>query len=386
MLQTNGHPYTVLTLFTDDCPAWMSDVTSYLNDLDYQANIVRSTDDAWQLVQRQPPDALLAADNNSTLELFQAVRQTLKRDDHPLLVLLADYPPDERYQSMADIIAPPEPIYLLEHQLRTFMRLHSQNAKLTRTSQELRKELDLEKQSATGIELLKNAIVRNVAHELRTPLLQVKTAVALLGEDAGDTSTLVELAQRATTRLEAGVQNITLLNELINESLNRQDFEAVAVKEITDSAIRNLRRSWEHKVNVDRIKVHIPNNLPLVLGDKHRLVIALQLLIDNGLKFSKEYVEVNFRKVKNNVEFAIRDYGIGIPQDKIDKIFDTFYQVDNSTTKAYGGMGIGLAIVRFILERHNTHILVETEVGVGSTFSFSLPIADLNQGKTRSAT
>jgi DNA-binding response OmpR family regulator len=138
MLHTNGHPYSVLTLYTDDCPTWMRDVASYLSDQNYHADIVRSTEDAWQLIQQQPPDALLATNSGSTLELFQTVRQTLKLDDHPLLVLLAEYLPDERYQSMADIIAAPEPIYLLEHQLRTFMRLRSQNAKLNRSNQELR--------------------------------------------------------------------------------------------------------------------------------------------------------------------------------------------------------------------------------------------------------
>src|SRR5690606_29165633 len=129
--------------------------------------------------------------------------------------------------------------------------------------------------------------------------LQVKSAVALMAEDVGDMSTLIGLAQRATTRLEAGVQNITLLNELINEGLENRAFEAVVLKEVLDSAIRNLKRSWEHKDNVERIHAQMPHNLPPVLGDKLRLVISLQLLIDNALKFSQSQVDVIFRRVDN---------------------------------------------------------------------------------------
>jgi signal transduction histidine kinase len=385
MQQANGPLPSLLTLLIDNCPTWLNDISSYLSSANYHSNTVHNADDAWVMLQNQRPDAVLAADSPEIQEFFQAVRESFPPEDQPLLVLIADYyPPNDVYQKTADIIASPEPIYLLEHQLRNFLYLRAQNVKLSLHNQQLVHELDLEKQTATGIEILKNAIVRNVAHELRTPLLQVKSAVALMAEDAGDISTLIDLAQRATTRLEVEVQNITLLNELINESLNKQDFEAVVLKETVDSALRNLRRIWAQKENVDRVKVFLPKNPPLVLGDKHRLAIALQLLIDNALKFSKESkkpVEVIFRHAKKTVHIAVHDYGIGIPQDKIDKIFDPFYQVDNSSTKAYGGMGIGLPIVRFILARHGAAIVVETKVGTGSTFSFSLPAANLNQTK-----
>jgi signal transduction histidine kinase len=84
------------------------------------------------------------------------------------------------------------------------------------------------------------------------------------------------------------------------------------------------------------------------------------------------------KRVGDEVNVAVHDFGIGIPEDKIGHIFDSFYQVDNSTTRSYSGMGIGLAIVRFVLERHNTKIHVTSQVRKGSTFSFKLPVAKLN--------
>jgi signal transduction histidine kinase len=77
------------------------------------------------------------------------------------------------------------------------------------------------------------------------------------------------------------------------------------------------------------------------------------------------------------VYIRIEDHGIGIPSDKVGKIFDVFYQAESSSTRRFGGMGIGLAIVRFILERHQTQITVESRENQGSAFSFSLPFAHI---------
>jgi signal transduction histidine kinase len=107
----------------------------------------------------------------------------------------------------------------------------------------------------------------------------------------------------------------------------------------------------------------------------------MQLLMDNALKFSEEKVEVSAKRIGDQVTIAVQDFGIGIPEDKVNHIFDSFYQVDNSSTRSYSGMGIGLAIVRFVLERHNTQIQVTTQVRKGSTFSFRLPVASIKHAK-----
>ena len=122
-----------------------------------------------------------------------------------------------------------------------------------------------------------------------------------------------------------------------------------------------------------------PRNLPPVFGDKQRLVIAVQLLIDNALRFSQGRVKVSAERVGDMICISVRDKGIGIPPEKKDEVFELFVQVDNTSTRRFAGMGVGLAIARFILEPHGSTIEVESEVGKGSTFSFLLPIAALDE-------
>jgi len=238
----------------------------------------------------------------------------------------------------------------------------------------LRAQLNDQKRTSDELDLLRNAIVRNVSHELKTPLLQIKSAVSLLAEDRrAENTKLAEYAMEATARLEAVVKNITQLAD----SLDIRP-EPMAFKDAVDHAMRNLRRSWEHKGQTERVKVELPDNLPLVFADKQGLGVTLQLLLDNALKFSKKSVRVTARVKSSWVIVSVRDYGIGIAPDKLDKIFDPFYQVDNSSTRRFGGTGVGLAIVRMILERHQEEIKVKSEVGKGSTFSFAVRIAELN--------
>ncbi|MEO8611973.1 MAG: HAMP domain-containing sensor histidine kinase [Chloroflexota bacterium] len=377
MLHPNGHRHNIVTLLNHNCPDWLREISLYLGEANYRSSIAQTTDDAWNLVRTQRPDALLAVDHADSVEMFHNIRKELPMSEQPLLVFISERNQDNGSSFAADFTTQPKPLEALEQQLRMLIELRTKNAALSKENERLQRELQGERQSAGGINILRNSIVRNVAHELRTPLLQVKAAVGLLAEDMGDSTTLIGLAQRATTRLEGVVQNITLLNELVNESFESRAFEPVQIKEVTDSAIRNLRRSWEHKDNVERIVLQIPHRLPPVTGDKHRLAIVMQLLIDNALKFSEDKVEIIAKRVGEEVNIAVHDFGIGIPEDKIGHIFDQFYQVDNSTTRSYSGMGIGLAIVRFVLERHNTKIQVTTQVRKGSTFSFKLPVAKL---------
>jgi signal transduction histidine kinase len=113
------------------------------------------------------------------------------------------------------------------------------------------------------------------------------------------------------------------------------------------------------------------------MGDKQAISTVLQLLVDNALKFSESKVIVSAQSMGSHVRLAVTDYGIGIPEEQREAIFQTFYQVDNSSTRRYGGIGVGLAIVQLILERHNVQISVQSKVGVGSTFSFMLPAASI---------
>jgi CheY-like chemotaxis protein len=126
-----------------------------------------------------------------------------------------------------------------------------------------------------------------------------------------------------------------------------------------------------------RVELELPAELPPVFGDPKRLRQVLDNLIGNAVKFTQEgrRVVVRLRQLASQVEVEVEDEGIGIPAEHQQRIFERFYQVDASSTRAFGGIGLGLSIVRQILDAHGTGIEVDSAVGRGSTFRFRLPLA-----------
>ncbi|MEM9954196.1 MAG: HAMP domain-containing sensor histidine kinase [Chloroflexota bacterium] len=275
--------------------------------------------------------------------------------------------------SDVDAIVPCVPSAIVT-QIKKSVEQHRSKHDLQTQIANLKDEIVTRKRNEQEIELLKNAIVRNVSHELRTPLLQVKSAVALIGEDLADKK-LVYYAQNAVSRLEIHIKNITMLGHSLDTSLS-----PIIVRDAIEYAKRNLMRIWTRQSDSERITVTIAPNLPAIMADKQGLSTVLQLLMDNALKFGKDNdIEVIARKSSDDkVYIAVRDNGIGIADDQLQYIFDSFYQIDDTSTRPYGGAGVGLALVKLILENHDAKIDVDSQLGVGSTFWFELPIANLD--------
>lgn len=323
-------------------------------------------------------DAIITICTPSALQLLAGFKNGGDYTSRPLIILLSDGVVDPEFFDVADMVLPLQSIHL-EQQLHALLRMRADNiahqrerAQTSSKLQQLQAELRTQKRSSAELALLKDAIVQNVSHELKTPLLQVKSAVALLAEDVGKDHKLIGYAADATARLEALVKNITQLATGLDIHLT-----PVIISESVDQALRNLRRNWEHRENTGRIKLKLSENLPAVLADRQGLGTVLQLLIDNALKFSEDDVEVIIEQREQQVYFAVRDHGIGIPKDQLETIFELFYQVDGSTTRRYNGTGVGLAIVKLILDKHLVTIQVESAEGQGSTFSFLLSAAKL---------
>jgi signal transduction histidine kinase len=318
------------------------------------------------------PDAVIAASNPEVVSFFETIRAVFPEPSRPLLLLIsADF---SESSPLADAVLP---LAVLPGQVKAMLEMRTRQIEwfnqcqmLTEENEHLKTALREGQKAKSEVEILKNAIVRNVSHELRTPLLQVKSAVSLLAEDVKDTQ-LIDYATGATARLEMIVKNITMLGGILEN-----EHGPVIVRDTMEYVRRSLRRVWEHRDHTTRIKIDLPTNLPPVLADKQGLSTVLQLLIDNALKFSKDDIEVSARKEGKFITISVRDYGIGIAPDQINRIFDSFYQIDATETRSYGGMGVGLAIVRLILDNHHTRVHVESVLGEGSTFSFTLPMVD----------
>lgn len=382
-MSSNGHikKSTVAVLLPPDKPTVLDAVITRLKKLqDYHFQTLNTLS---QLTVNKDThvssceDAIITICTPSALQLLAGFKNG---GDYtrPLIILLSDGDVDPEFFDVADMILPLQSANL-EQQLHALLRMRADNiahqrerAQTLSKLQQLQAELRTQKRSSAELALLKDAIVQNVSHELKTPLLQVKSAVALLAEDVGKDHKLIGYAADATARLEALVKNITQLATGLDIHLT-----PVIINESVDQALRNLRRNWEHRDHVGRIKLKLSENLTAVLADRQGLGTVLQLLIDNALKFSEDDVEVIIEQREQQVYFAVRDHGIGIPKDQLETIFELFYQVDGSTTRRYNGTGVGLAIVKLILDKHHVTIQVESAEGQGSTFSFLLSAAKL---------
>lgn len=373
MTHINGAHDFSITVYAAQAPDWSEQVFSFLSEqgcrLHWQPT---PTED--EPATRPAPDAIIILDPTDCERLKSPAATDGRR---PLHVLITPNLTRDHHVTELDAILPPQPVVVykelcihLRHQAE-MTALRDQLQQLQQENADLRANIEEQERLRRHLETLKNAIVTNVSHELKTPLLQVKSAVALMAEDIEDEK-LVNFATNATARLEALVKNITLMGSNLAPQLG-----PVIVPDTIEYARRNLSRAWDNRDAHNRIQIERDAKLPPVLADRQGLSTVLQLLLDNALKFSQGAVIASARRIGDEVEIAVTDSGIGIAADHLNTIFDTFYQVDGSSTRRYGGSGVGLAIVRLILDHHHTQIKVKSHVGEGTTFAFRLPVVHL---------
>jgi signal transduction histidine kinase len=337
----------------------------------YHLLLLNGTDELANLLSTYDIDAVLLAASAQS----RTLAENLPLEHRQRLLLLVvpvdmETPVDPSIVSLVDAVLPAHPDYL-EKQLKTLLQLHQENFAMRRRLAELEADVAAQKRLTSEIEVLKNAIVRNVSHELRTPLLQVKSAVSLIAEEVANKQ-LITYAENATARLETHVKNITMLGHSLDINIG-----AIILRDTVEYAKRNLSRIWTRRGDVERVQMDIQPNLPPVLADMQGLSTVLQLLMDNAIKFSTEPIQVIARKEGDKIFVAVQDSGIGIEKSKLEDIFESFYQIDSSSTRPYGGAGVGLALVKLILDHHNILIHVDSTVGKGSVFWFYLPYVEI---------
>ncbi len=224
---------------------------------------------------------------------------------------------------------------------------------------------------------LKANFVANISHELRTPLTQIKGYNVLLSDGAlGQVSKEQKEALGITTRAIERLEQ--LVNDLIGYAstakgeltLKRRTLAlADLITEVMDKSIAKAQRKGV------LLSADVPPDLPPVLADDEKLRWVLLQLVDNAVKFTSTggAVTLQVTLLGKRLRISVRDTGIGIPSGRREEIFESFRQLDGSSTRRYGGTGLGLALVRRIIEAHGSEMLVESEEGQGSTFAFTLP-------------
>jgi signal transduction histidine kinase len=224
---------------------------------------------------------------------------------------------------------------------------------------------------------IKSDFVSSVSHEFKTPLTSIKALTERLLHGKVKNPAKMEqyfsVIPQDTDRLTRLVGNILDFSK-IEEGKKEYDFEETDVVLWLDRTLQNFKR--ENLQRVIEIKTQLPNNVPPLKIDKNALTQAIYNLLDNAIKFSgqKKEVQVIVKKAENNLIIKISDHGIGIHQNELEKIFEKFYQGKNAIKYSAKGTGLGLTLVKHIVEAHRGEISVASKLGHGSTFSIVLPI------------
>lgn len=228
---------------------------------------------------------------------------------------------------------------------------------------------------------LKSEFVSNVSHELRTPMTSIKGYADLML--MGATGPMTEAQSRY---LEIIKNNAQRLQNLVGDLLNISHIETGQTKLdkrplnlprlVSDIIDNHLRSRIQHEQKPIAVYTDLPNDLPLVNADQFRVTQILTNLLDNAFNYTPAggQIRVTLRGDEQFVYLAVQDSGIGIAKENLSKIFDRFFRADDEDVQRVAGTGLGLAIVRGLVEMHGGKLAVESMPGLGSTFSFNLPI------------
>lgn len=255
--------------------------------------------------------------------------------------------------------------------------LQSANRNLEQRVKERTAELDEALKRLSELSKMKANFVANISHELRTPLTHVKGYLELLvteslGTVSEEQKHALEISQKAASRLG------TLIDDLITFSLaSRGEMSMKLAKADIGRIVSLVAKSALNKAEERGVQVIavIPENLPHVQADPEKIGWVVNQLLDNGIKFTSSggSVVISLKEEGSNlVVCSVTDTGIGIPASRINEVFEAFHQLDESSTRHFGGTGLGLALVRQIVEAHGSMLEIQSEEGKGSTFKFPL--------------
>lgn len=251
----------------------------------------------------------------------------------------------------------------------------AERLRLLREVRQHAEDLEIAVAQLQKLDRLKNEFMQNASHELRTPLALIRGYMELMkdgefGELPPNQQEALDVIMRQTEMLGALVEDITLSLSARARSFAR---EPIPLDDLVLASADDFRLAVERAGLT--LATEVQRQLPMVLGEPFYLRRVLDNLVSNAIKFTPEGGTITLRLELEDgwIRLQVCDTGIGIPADEQAQIFDRFYQVDGSARRKYGGMGLGLALVREIVEAHGGVANVESRVSEGSTFTVLLP-------------
>ena len=255
--------------------------------------------------------------------------------------------------------------------------LQSSHRNLEQRVKERTSDLNEALQRLSELSKMKANFVANISHELRTPLTHVKGYLELLvteslGPISEDQRRALLVSQRATTKLESLIEDIIMFSLASRGEMSMKLDDADIGRIVSLAAKSALSKAEERGVQIIAV---VPENIPAVQADPEKIGWVVNQLLDNGIKFTPAGGSVVIALKEEGVNLVIlsvTDTGIGIPSSRLSEVFEPFHQLDASSTRHFGGTGLGLALVRQIVEGHGSLLDIQSVEGKGSTIKFPL--------------
>ncbi len=236
------------------------------------------------------------------------------------------------------------------------------------------------------LERVRRDFVANVSHELKTPLTAIQgfaeTLLAGAIDDPQNRIRFLEIILDHSRRLARLTEDLLKLSKMDADRLDLE-IRRLSVSQFVQGCVETIQRPAAEKDL--RISVNLQESIPDIAADRRRLAEVLQNLLDNAIQYTPPggQIMVSASADRDEVMFTVSDTGIGIPQADQPRIFERFYRVDAARSREVGGTGLGLSIAKHLVEAHGGRIWVESEVGQGSQFHFTVPVFDSERAITR---
>ncbi len=220
------------------------------------------------------------------------------------------------------------------------------------------------------IEQIRQDFITNASHELKTPLTSIIGYLEALKDDYN--KQFIDIAHKNARRMQRIVDDMLILSKA-DRGPSDLNMKHIGLSEIINEVKSLLNKELENRHQMLSINVH--ENADVVYADKEAMFHIFLNLMDNAVKYSRENdrIDVEVEGNDKGVEVIVKDTGIGIPSNELDRIFERFYTVDKTRSRELGGTGLGLSIVKHFVLAHNGRIWVESTLNKGSAFHFTIP-------------
>ena len=380
-------PETNILVIDDDVPR-LKTLSAGLQDMGHKVTTAAIGREALALLRRQPFNIVITDIKLPDISGREILEATKEINPEVAVIMLTDRANLETAVSSIDegayaYILQPEAMNELKTMINNALReqeLLIKNRKLVDSLQRSNKSLAETNRALEQASHAKSDFMAKMSHELRTPLnVIIGFAELMLDQVPGEIND--EQRQCLDDVLDSGQHLLGLINDILDLSkIEAGKVELRLTDIVLPDVVESLRSAMMPILDARKqsLDVELEEGLPLVYADKARLRQVLLNLLSNSTKFTPDGGKLKIEAVRDGdwCQVSVVDNGVGIKEEDWERIFDPFYQVDSSMPKREEGTGLGLALVKQIVEQHGGRVWVASEYGKGSRFTFTLPLAD----------